>query len=157
MTSTWQRFRQVTEFIPSGHKLYRSSAPNYPIQDLTAVSVQFLTSKGIDSVISFAETPYTSEALQLLDDAKIDYIHLSVVDFSAPTLAQLSAANDFFLRHDTTLVHCGYGHGRTGTGVTALQLYATKGTAPVQMDWSAKNYVETVDQIKVLENLRDSF
>jgi len=152
----WKRFEQVTQHIPAGHRLYRTSAPNYPTQNLTPTAVQFLIDNGIDSIISFNESSYNAEALQLVENAKIDYIHFPVADFTGATLAQLEEANDFFLKHKTTLVHCGYGHGRTGTGVTALQLYATKGTEPPEILWDTENHVETSGQIKVLGRLRDS-
>jgi protein tyrosine phosphatase len=160
MSLAWQRFKQVTKYIPPDHQLYRASAPNYAggtTQFLTEAAVQFLSDRGIDSIISFNEHPYNAAALQLLEDANVDYIHLRVVDFTAPTLDQLRNANEFFLQHKATLIHCGYGHGRTGTGVTALQLYATKGSAPVETDWNMENHVESIAQIKVLQNLRDSF
>jgi protein-tyrosine phosphatase len=157
MTSEWLRFKQVTKHVPSGHKLYRASAPNYAYrQKLTASAVQFLADNGIDSIISFNEHPYNDSEKELLTNAKIEYKHLPVKDFHAPTLETLYSANEFFLQRESTLVHCGYGHGRTGTGLTGLQLYATKGALPLEGDWKEENHVETEQQVAVLRELRNT-
>src|SRR5262245_37448328 len=135
--SEWLRFYQVTKHVPPGHTLHRASAPNYiPYkQKLTESAVQFLTDHGIDSIISFNAHPYTDDEKELLTSAKIEYKHLPVKDFHAPTMETLRSANEFFLQRESTLVHCEYGHGRTGTGVTGIQLYATKGELPLEADW----------------------
>ena len=161
MSSEWYRWEQVTKYVSSGHKLYRSSTPNYAgldlSQNLTPTAVQFLTDKGIDSIISFNQYSYTDDERKLLADAKISYLHLPVVDFNAPTLEQLESAITFFngAAHKSTLVHCGYGHGRSGTGVTGLQLNATRGENPPEADWKTVNHVENPTQIAVLRTLRD--
>lgn len=134
MSAEWQRFQEVTRYMPSGHRLYRASTPNYSGHDssqcLTDTAVQFLADQGIDSIISLNEHPYTTTEMNRLNNANIAYHHIGVADFQAPTIAQLGSANRFFREHQATLVHCGYGHGRTGTAVTALQLYATRGRYP---------------------------
>lgn len=161
MSNEWHQWKQVTKYVPSGHKLYRSSAPNYDHSDdsqrLTTTAVKFLTDEGIDSIISFNQNSYKDNEKKLLADAKISYLHLPVVDYTAPTLEQLESAITFFngSAQKSTLVHCGFGHGRTGTGVTGLQLNATKGENPPEADWKKENYVEKPAQIAVLETLRD--
>ena len=159
MSTEWHHWEQVTEYVKTGHKLYRSSAPNYAgsdsTQKLTSTAVQYLTSQGIDSIISFNVYSYTDSEKALLIPAKITYLHLAVVDYTAPTLTQLETAITFFDAHKSTLFHCGYGHGRTGTGVTALQLAATKGQNPVESLWKSENYVEKSVQLAVLKKLRD--
>jgi protein-tyrosine phosphatase len=57
----------------------------------------------------------------------------------------------------TTLVHCGHGHGRTGTCVTALQIGATRGFAPLEAEWKAVNHVEAEGQMTVLRELRETY
>ncbi|KAL6305687.1 hypothetical protein BKA93DRAFT_824798 [Sparassis latifolia] len=164
MKAEWERWEQVTKYITPGHKLYRASAPNYNegegdrSQKLTATAVKFLTDRGVDSIISFNQYPYKDDEKKLLDAAKISYLHLPVKDFTAPTLAQLKSAIIFFTgpKQHATLVHCGYGHGRTGTGVTALQLNATKGVNPPESEWKSQNHVEKLEQEAVLRALRDS-
>jgi protein-tyrosine phosphatase len=76
------------------------------------------------------------------------------MDFCPPTLETLEVANEFFLQHKSTLVHCGYGHGRTGTGVTALQLYAENGAPDLDLI-IGENYVESRGQMEILGQLRD--
>ncbi|KAH0827446.1 hypothetical protein J3R83DRAFT_4134 [Lanmaoa asiatica] len=166
----WHRFTQVTKSVPSGHKLYRASAPNYngrdSDQDLTQAAVNFLVSQGIDSIISFNEYEYEAEEKKRLADARppIQYLHLKLGDFKPPTLAQFKQANDFFLQNTSTLVHCGYGHGRTGTGITGLQTYTENGRAMrlVAKSWSTMlvrggNNVEKREQVSILSEQRNIF
>lgn len=161
----WHRFNQVTHSVPSGHKLYRASAPNYDedkypndadrSQDLTKPSVDFLVSQGIDSIISFNKYEYSPDMKKIL--GKIEYKHIKLEDFKPPTLAQLDEANTFFKKHKSTLVHCGYGWGRTGTGVTGLQVFTEDGNnlRPLGSLWttplaSGGNNVETREQVSIL-------
>jgi len=163
----WLRFEPVTEHVPDCRKLYRSSAPNYEqlpppehsdtSQRLTQRAVAFLVKVGIDSIISFNQCPYKPEQHKLLGEAKppIDYLHLSVQDFYPPTLQQLEMAIAFFSGKKSTLVHCGYGHGRTGTGITALQIGSEYGQTmqPYAKKWHQKNHVEKRAQVSVLAQL----
>ena len=156
----WQRFEEVTKDLPTGKRLYRSSAPHYDdedeVQTVAESDEQFLQSKSITGVISLNQYPYDSNSLALLKKYKIDYLQRPVVDFNSPTQADFAAANTFFLAHTATLIHCGYGHGRTGTGVTALQLYATKGANPRESEWVSVNHVEKDTQIQALRDLKKS-
>jgi len=151
----WNNWAQVTKYV-TGKSLYRSSAPNYSGKDctqrLTPAAVGYLADNGIDSVISFNEHPYKEDEQELLRNAKINYLHLAVKDFNAPTLGQLEDAITFFANpgHQSTLIHCGYGHGRTGIGVTALELHATRGRKPDESEWR----VETEPQYAVLRQLQ---
>jgi len=158
MSNEWHEWKQVTEHVASGHKLYRSSAPSYADDDttqkLTPTAVKYLTDEGIDSIISFNQYSYKNHEKQLLAVANISYLHLPVKDFTPPTLAQLESATTFFLEQHSTLLHCGFGHGRTGTGVTGLQLNATQGAEPAESEWKT-NHVETPQQMAVLRQLRD--
>ena len=164
----WYRFTHVTKSVPSGHKLYRASTPNYHTkdsdQDLTQKAVDFLVSQGIDSIIGYNECEYKAVEKERLAKAKppIQYLHLKLGDFKPPTLAQLKQANDFFLKNESTLVHCGYGHGRSGTGVTGLQVYAEDGKSlrPLAKSWvtplsSGGNNVETREQVSILAEQRN--
>lgn len=166
----WHRFTQVTQSVPSGHKLYRASAPNYKKQDsdqdLTQEAVDFLVSQGIDSIISFNEYEYRPVEREKLAKATqpIRYLHLKLGDFKPPTLAQFRQANDFFLENKSTLVHCGYGWGRSGTGVTGLQIYTENGKnfQPLASSWSMPlayggNNVEKREQVSILSELRNLF
>ncbi len=152
----WHRFLQVTNYIPAPYRLYRSSAPNYVNEDsdqkLTDTAVAFLVDKKITRIISANAVKYNATELGRLQKAGISYLHLPVVDFTAPTIAQLTSAADFFraATNTGTLVHCGYGYGRTGTFVTGLQLSMTSGKNPPESDWMSVNHVEKPGQVDVL-------
>ena len=166
----WHRFTPVTKSVPSGHKLYRASAPNYVSQDsdqnLTQAAVNFLVTQAIDSIISFNEYEYTAAEKDRLAKATpaIKYLHLKLGDFKPPTLAQFAQANTFFLSNKSTLVHCGYGWGRTGTGITGLQIYTENGRnlQPLASSWttllaSGGNNVEKREQVSILSERRNLF
>lgn len=134
MPTEWHRFEEVTTHIPRGsHRLYRASAPNYAgfdgSQRLTQSAVDHLATHGITRIISLNMVEYTDEEKTRLNLAGVAYLHLPVEDFTAPTLEQIRRAITMFSKEPVanTLVHCGYGHGRTGTMVTAIQLWQTKG------------------------------
>ena len=166
----WYRFTQVINFVPSGHKLYRASAPNYKTtvtdsdQDLTQAAVNFLVSQGIDSIDSFKEYVYTTAEKERLAKVPpaIKYLHIKLGDFKPPTLAQFAQVNAFFLSNKSTLVHCGYGWGRTGTGITALQIFTENGKTlqPLASSWitplaHGRNNVETREQVSALSEQRN--
>lgn len=158
----WHEWREVAVFIPSGKKLFRASAPNYKgvhdsdhTQNLTQKSVDFLLSQGVNAIISFNEFSYSEEMKKRLG-TKIQYRHFSTKDGAAPKLQDLKDAVTFFrgLSHAVPVVHCGFGHGRTGTGVTAIQLGSTKGASPTEDRWEPDNFVEKPAQMQVLRDVR---
>ncbi|KAJ3490747.1 hypothetical protein NLI96_g1212 [Meripilus lineatus] len=161
----WYRWQEVTQYVLQGHRLFRASAPNYDehkgdnSQNLTADSVRFLASQGITGVISFNHNPYTAAQIALLTASKIKYLHLPVEDFHPPSYEQLLSAIEFYrsLGNNATLIHCGYGHGRTGTGVTAVQLSSTGGQSPPQSQWKSVNHVETDPQVESLLRIQSHF
>lgn len=165
MEEEWHRFEEVREYVYYGRRLFRSSAPNYneaegdESQKLTPTAVQFLVEKGITSVVSFNTYPYTVSQIAMLENVGIVYRHLPVKDFTAPTEDQLKDAIEFFRSNPdgSVLMHCGYGYGRTGTGITAAQLFATWGDSPDESEWETVNHVETDEQRTVLRSLRAGF
>jgi protein-tyrosine phosphatase len=126
---------------------------------VTDSAVAFLTLTGIDTIVSFNQVPYTSEEQARVHKAGIFYRHLPVEDFQPPSYEQLRSAVQLFNDRlkSLTLVHCGFGYGRTGTGITALQLFATWGSDPPEADWEELNHVETDDQKKVLRRIRSHY
>jgi protein-tyrosine phosphatase len=150
------------ECVVSG-QLFRSSAPNYQddtsnsdadsTQDMNDAAVQFLLLHKISNVISVNSHELPPAAQRRLADKSISYKHLPVPDYHAPTLYDLEQAQHAFTSHfsSATLVYCGFGHGRTGTVITALQLYG--GRDRKRGDYR-DNHVETQDQMDVLDQLR---
>jgi hypothetical protein len=150
-TAVFRRFRWVTP-----GQLARSSAPHYngndEDQNMDQEAVDFLVSQGIKNVISFNGCPLSAEEMDRLSGQGITYHHIALPDYTAPTLDQLDLLRTYYLYGGTTLIYCGYGQGRTGTGVSALQLY--DGRSMSEMDFR-QNGVETEDQIKVLNDLKN--
>lgn len=82
-------------------------------------------------------------------------------DYAAPTLEQLAEGNASYRKHrGGTLVWCGYGHGRTGTMITALQIYAEQDNGENKQDVSRDDYrmnrVESAGQYDILDKLKES-
>lgn len=136
-------------------RLARSSSPNYDgydkSQHMDDAAVQFLLLHKISNVISMNQYRLSPAEERRLTDKGISYKHLGVQDYRAPTLYDLEQAQHSFTSHSITLVHCGYGHGRTGTVITALQMYW--GQDRTHGDYRA-NHVETPEQMAVLDQLR---
>jgi len=141
-------------------RLARSSSPNYKdnvqydadkAQLMDDAAVQFLLLHKINNVISMNQWELSPPEKQKLSNKGISYTHLGVQDWHAPTLYQLEQAQHAYTSHATTLVYCGYGHGRTGTVISALQLYW--GQDRTHGDYR-NNHAETKEQIDVLDQLR---
>ena len=155
-------FRRFEWVITENGWLARSSAPNYDdnassdpdaTQNMDDAAVQFLVDYGITHVISMNGYELSATEQRRLSDRNIAYTHLPVTDFHAPTLNQLDQAQQAYTSHISgrTLVYCGYGHGRTGTVITALQLYM--GRPRTHADYYA-NHVEDPSQVAVLDELK---
>ncbi|RDA85244.1 hypothetical protein CP532_2339 [Ophiocordyceps camponoti-leonardi (nom. inval.)] len=158
------RFEWVKDFLHPGDRLARSSAPHYDCKDcdqrLTTASIQFLRENKITHVISLNQEASSQSIRDDLLRNKIAYTALPTVDFQAPTLEDLTKAYDAFKKHrGGTLVWCGYGHGRTGTMISALQILSNHDMPSGRKisHWEYKeNHVETDDQIEVLDKLQKS-
>ncbi|KAI2631089.1 hypothetical protein GGS21DRAFT_163170 [Xylaria nigripes] len=148
--SPFQNFRWV---IPG--RLARSAAPHYRSDDLDqnmdGEAIECLVRQRITNVISLNTGCLPQEAVEQLRHRGISYDHIPVPDFHAPTLDQLHLLHDIYRGQHTTLIFCGFGHGRTGTAVSALQLFTHHSLSDADF---RLNYVETPDQIRVLRNLR---
>ncbi|KAJ7188736.1 protein-tyrosine phosphatase-like protein [Mycena filopes] len=139
MPTTFARFLEVTANVTGGRRLFRSSAPGT------------MRARGITRVLSLNEQPYTAAARTMLANAGIAYLHLPVEDYHAPTLDQIKRAVTFWSKAPVTnmLVHCGYGYGRTGTMITALQLWMSNGHLGLDRAMT-ENHVEREEQREVL-------
>ncbi|KHO00994.1 protein-tyrosine phosphatase [Metarhizium album ARSEF 1941] len=158
----FKRFTWVTDRLRDGDRLARASAPYYNDNDadhkLTEESIKFLQEQKITHVISLNHKAHTPEISNALRWAGIAYTPLPVEDYGNPTSKDFRKAYKAFDRHRTgTLVWCGYGHGRTGTMISALQAYTeAEKTLPqplTRADYDA-NHVEKPGQRNTLNQLQ---
>ncbi|OAA38288.1 hypothetical protein NOR_06678 [Metarhizium rileyi] len=164
------RFEKVLSHMGSTEGLYRSSAPFYDSfedddevhledkHEVTQETIDCLHRYGITHVISLNHLAYDSAVMTALRQGGIVYTPLAVLDFHAPSLAQVEEAWNAFRRHrSSTLVWCGYGHGRTGTMISALQMYV-QSEREEPLYWTREHYeqneVERDVQFELLDHLQ---
>ncbi|KAI5859744.1 hypothetical protein GGS23DRAFT_584244 [Durotheca rogersii] len=133
----------------------RSSASHYLSdnhdENIDEEAVQYLVKQSITSIISFNNYSLPVGATNRLKSQGITYDHIPVSEFYAPTLEQLNQLQDTYRSQKVTLISGGFGYGRVGTAISALQLFA--GRARSDGDFRTNN-VDSPDQIRVLKNLR---
>jgi len=165
----WKKWDEVlSPQVPYNQHLYRSACPNYDghddeSQSFTRTSLDFIQEIGITTIISFNNVQYSPYARTILSRAvpPIEYLWIPLPDFTAPTRDQICQMADLVdVRQGSTLVHCGAGFGRTGTGITALELHWSWGTQPEPGDdegsnWKEKNKVEEPCQVAALKDWAD--
>ncbi|KAI1359174.1 hypothetical protein F5Y08DRAFT_332528 [Xylaria arbuscula] len=138
------------------HRLARSSAPHYRSADsdqkMDEEAIQYLEHHQITGIISLNQFRLPQKAVDQLRARGIKYDHIPVVDFAAPTLQQLYQLRDYYQSQTCSLIYCGYGHGRTGTAVSALQLFINQGN--VSEETFKNNNVEQPSQFEVLRELK---
>ncbi|HZD36568.1 MAG TPA: dual specificity protein phosphatase family protein [Nitrososphaeraceae archaeon] len=87
--------------------------------------LSWVTKNGIRSVITVRETPLPASWLAN-NGQKLEYMHLRVDDFCAPSLENLESAVRHIDQHikekKPVLVHCAAGKGRTGTLLAAYMM-----------------------------------
>ncbi|KAF2963273.1 hypothetical protein GQX73_g10285 [Xylaria multiplex] len=146
-------FRRLEWVIPG--QLARSSAPHYQNQDsdqrMDLSALQWLAAQGIHHVISVNEEVLDWTAQEGLLQRDITYFHSRIPDFGTPTLDQLQQIHESQQNQRATLVYCGYGHGRTGTVISALQILRGRRFRS-RADFE-RNHVETSGQLQVLRQL----
>ncbi|PHH81604.1 hypothetical protein CDD82_354 [Ophiocordyceps australis] len=144
--------------------LARSSAPHYDCkdsdQDLTDDSVEFLKEHSITNVISVNSEAINPAIRDKLKANGIAYTPIPVKDMKTPTIEQLMQGYQAFRKstNGATLIWCGYGHGRTGTMVSAIEMLRA---AELQLhhyflpDNYKARHVEAKEQVKTLNKLQN--
>ncbi|KYK59042.1 hypothetical protein DCS_00169 [Drechmeria coniospora] len=158
-----QQLRRVRKYMAHTDRLFASSSPNYDGRDssqrITAGTIEFLRVNGITNVISLNGEANSDHIIRALAAANIAYTPLPVKDFLSPTLHDLARGWASFLRRrNGTIIWCGYGHGRTGTMVTALQMYSQQQRSefrPWTRDDYLSNFVESESQTHTLDRLQN--
>ncbi|PVZ63544.1 phosphatase domain-containing putative toxin [Pelagibaculum spongiae] len=121
-------------------------------QKMDMDAIQVLRLKKIKNIISLNHHELSKHEQWLLKFHGIEYTHLKVEDFTAPSIQQLTEGVESMVKNPS-LVYCGYGQGRTGTQITAWEILH-KGVDPDTA--IAMSTAETSDQEAVLRQLKYS-
>ncbi|KAG0639001.1 hypothetical protein HOY80DRAFT_965187 [Tuber brumale] len=145
-------FRRFEWVIP--RRLARSSAPYYDGEDsdqsINETSIGFLVRHGIKNIISLNSIELSSRERDRLRRAKITYSHIKAGEFTAPSQAQFDQIWNAYHTAGVTIVYCGYGDGRAGMAISAIQLF--EGRALRDLDYRA-NGAQCPSQLAALDEL----
>jgi len=87
---------------------------------VTEDEFEWLSEQGVKSIVTVREVPLPSE---WFNGSDIQYMHLNVEDFGAPSVEALDEAVNFIDeqigKSRPVMVHCAAGKGRTGTVLAA--------------------------------------
>ena len=149
--SVFRRFQWV---IPG--RLARSSAPYYNGEDadesINETSIEFLDKYRIKNIISLNSVELSPRPRGWLRAAEISYSHIKAVECAAVTQDQFDQIWNAYDKAGATIVYCGYGDGRTGMAISAIQLF--QGRALDDNDYR-ENGVQCPSQIAALNALSD--
>jgi len=147
-------FRRFEWVIPG--RLARSSAPYYDGEDadenINETAIEFLHNHGINKIISLNSVELPPRQRGWLRTAKISYSHIKTVECAAVTQEQFDEIRNAYDKARVTIVYCGYGDGRTGMAISAIQLFQRR--ALNDNDFRA-NGVQCSSQLAALNALSD--
>ena len=123
-----------------------------------------INTQGIRTIVTIKEKPLSQEWLSYNNgtnthgsNTKIDYLHISVHDYGAPSLEELDYVVNYISRQiDLTkpvMVHCSGGKGRTGTILAAYLIKKSGMTADKAINRLSRirgESVQSKDQEKIL-------
>ncbi|MDK2972269.1 MAG: hypothetical protein PWP23_2024 [Candidatus Sumerlaeota bacterium] len=112
--------------------------------------LEFARSQGISGVVTLTERPLPRQDLAHL---RLSYMHLPIVDYSPPSLAQIRDFVEFVDHAErAVLVHCRAGVGRTGTMLAAYLIAKGQSAAEAIATVRRKRpgSIETREQERVL-------
>ena len=147
-------FKRFEWVIPG--RLARSSAPYYDGEDsdenINETSIEFLNNYGIKNIISLNSVELSPREKGRLRVAKISYSHIKAEKCTAVTQEQFDQIWNAYDEAGVTVVYCGYGDGRAGMAISAIQLF--QGRALDNKDYM-ENGVQCPSQLAALKELND--
>ncbi|KAG0633902.1 hypothetical protein HOY80DRAFT_1102237 [Tuber brumale] len=134
--------------------LVRSSTPYHDGEDsdqsINETSIEFLKNHEIKNIISLNSIELSPQERGRPCAAKISYSHIMAVECTAVMQGQFDQIWDAYDKAGVTIVYCGYGDGRTGMAISAIQLF--QGQALDDNDYRG-NGVQYSSQLAVLNEL----
>ncbi|KAG0639002.1 hypothetical protein HOY80DRAFT_1076030 [Tuber brumale] len=147
-------FRRFEWVVPG--RLARSSAPYYDGEDsdesINETSIESLRNHEIKNIISLNSIEVSPREKGRLRAAKISYSHIKAAEGTAFTQEQFEQIWNAYNKAGTTIVYCGYGDGRTGMAISAIQLY--EGRTLSDLAYRA-NGVQCLSQLAALNELSE--